>query len=351
MRKFSKVNALLVSFALASLAPSSSAQRRSGASQPQQGARRASQPVATAGLTLPASDAVVFVEMRRLISEAIPRALAADPGRLGEVNADINQFKTRTGIDARAFEQMAAGSRVVPLANGKVKLDRTVAVARGRFSMADIVASGDIASKGNHREEKYAGKTVHVFTLNEEMKLFGLLKMRVGELAVSELGPQTLAVGEPDGVRAAIDAASGRGALKSSDLAVLTRPRGEGSLVAFGSKVPAELTAGLDLGNPMISQSVASVREFYGGVGMSATGFDFQTTLLTLDAAAAKHLGDTLTTLKQLAPMFIEQLKDDDKKRLATNAVQSLRVASQGNEVQLRLEVPQADITTLVRTL
>jgi hypothetical protein len=114
--------------------------------------------------------------------------------------------------------------------------------------------------------------------------------------------------------------------------------------------VPAELTKDIDLGNPLISQSVASVREFYGGVGMTATGFDFQTTLLTLDPAAAKHLGDTLNTLKQLAPMFIDQLKED-KKRLATNAVQSLRVSAQGKEVQLRLEVPQGDITTLVRTL
>ena len=348
MKRTLQVSALALAAALTPLAPAASAQKRSGGAR--QGAQRSAQESMLAGLTLPASDSVVFIEMRRLLSEALPRALAEDPGRLGEINADIEAFKTRTGIDPRAFEQLAAGSRLDVLPNGKVKIERTVAVARGRFQMAEIVTASTAAAKVNHREEKYAGKTIHVFALNEEMKLFGLLKVKVGELAVAELGAQTLAVGEPEGVRAALDAAAGRNVLKASDLAVLTQPRGAGSLVAFGSRVPAEATKGLDLGNPMISQSVASIREFYGRVGMTATGYDMQTTLRTLNAADAKHLGDTLNTLKQLAPMFIENIKGD-RQRLARNAVESLRVTSQGNQVQLSLEVPQGDITTLVRTL
>src|SRR5688572_26979642 len=96
---------LALGLALAALATPSAAQtgRRGGAAQntPAAQARQA--------VPLPASDAVLAVDLRRLLNEAVPRALAADPARLAAVNADIEQFKARTGIDARAFETLTAG--------------------------------------------------------------------------------------------------------------------------------------------------------------------------------------------------------------------------------------------------
>ncbi|HEX7174931.1 MAG TPA: hypothetical protein VF240_06590 [Pyrinomonadaceae bacterium] len=299
--------------------------------------------------TLPASDAVVLVELRRLISEELPRALASDAPRLAAVNADIDAFKTRTGIDPRAFDTLAAGSRFMSLAGGKTKLTHTVAVARGTFDMAAIVAALRASSKGNHREQKHAGKSVHVFTLNEEVKLFGLLGVRVRDLAVAELDRTTLAVGHPAAVLAAIDAARGRGALRASDLTVLTQPRAASTLVAFGGKVSATAFKDIDVGTPEISRSVASIREFYGALSTTAGGYGMQTTLRTTGAADAKSLGDTIGALKQLAPLFIGRLSGD-RQRLAQSAVESLQVSAQGNEVRLSLEIAQGDITTLVRT-
>lgn len=297
---------------------------------------------------LPASDAVALVELRRLLSDAVPRALASDPARLAEVNADVERFKTQTGIDPRAFDHLAAGSRFVVLPDGKVKLDHTVAVARGTFSSASYVSAGRTAARGNHREEKHAGRTVHVFAVNEQMKLFGLLKMRVGELAVAELDAQTLAVGEPAAVRAAIDASQGRGRIRAADLAVLSQPAAAETLVAFGARVPAAATSGIDIGSPELARSIASVREFYGTLHTTAGGFGLVTNVRTPNAADARNLGDTLATLKQAAPLFLGALSGD-RQRLARNAVESLRITTQGADVRLSLEIPQGDITTLVR--
>lgn len=349
MKRNLQVSLLAGALILTGIAGAAFAQTRRGTA-PAQKAAGGTNVDALAGLTLPASDSVAIVEMRRLLSEALPRALADDPAKLAEVNADIDNFKAKTGIDPRAFDTLAAGSRIVPLPNGKVKLDHTVAVARGTFNASTIVSAGRAAAKGAHREEKYAGKSVHVFTLNEQLKLFGLLNMRVRELAVAELSANTLAVGEPAAVRAAIDAGRGRGALKAADLTMLTQPRGANTLVAFGSRVPSEATRGLDFGNPQVAQAIASVRELYGTVGSTANGLDMQTNLRTMNAADARNLSETLAALKQLAPLFLGRLQGD-KGRLARNAVDSLRVTTQGNEVQLRLEVPQADVTTLLRTL
>lgn len=349
MKRTLQVSLLALAVAMSSVALSTAAQKRA-AQTPTQKVASPTNMDALAGLPLPASDAVAIVEMRRLLSDALPRALASDAAKLAEVNADINNFKTKTGIDPRAFDTLVAGSRFVALADGKTKLDHTVAVARGSFDMASVISAGRAAAKGNQREEKYAGKSVHVFTLNEQLKLFGLLNMRVSELAVAELSANTLAVGEPAAVRAAIDAARGRGALKSADLAVLTQPRGATTLVAFGSRVPRGALKGVEFGNAQITQGINSIRELHGTIGTTTAGFDFQTNLRTLNAADAKNLGETLAALKQLAPLFLGRLTGD-KQRLARSAVESLRVTTQGNEVQLRLEIPQADITTLVRTL
>src|SRR2546422_834637 len=61
--------------------------------------------------TLPPSDAVIFIDVRRLLNEAIPGVFAAEPAKLAQVNTQIDSFKTKTGIDLRSFERLAVGLR------------------------------------------------------------------------------------------------------------------------------------------------------------------------------------------------------------------------------------------------
>lgn len=341
---------LLVSFtafalALFTFAPQADAQqqKRRGAAN-SSGASNAS---ALAGLPLPASDAAVVVQLRRLLTEAVPRALSSDPARLAAINADVEAFKAKTGIDPRSFDTLAAGALLTTLPSGGVKVDRTVAIARGSFNPGAIVAAGRIASKGSYREEKHGGKNIYVFDLNDQIKVFGLLNMRVSKLAIAELDANTLATGDPEGVRASIDAAAGR-APKASGLAFLSQPADANTLIAFGGKTSPEVMGRMDFGNPELTKSVGAIREFYGAVGMTAAGFDMRTTLRTLDASDAKHLSDTLLALKQFAPVLLERITGE-RGRVARNAVTNLQVEARANEVQMRLEVPQADVTALVQ--
>lgn len=348
MKRVFSVSLAALALASTALWGAASAQRRGASTPARTGATAQRAQAAQAVPALPASDAVVLVEMRRLLNDALPRALASDAPRLASINADIDRFKTQTGIDPRAFETLAVGSRFVELPGDKLKLDHTVAVGRGTFSSATYVAAGTAAAHGNHREERHAGRAVHVFTLNERMKLFGLVDMRVSELAVAELDAQTLAVGEPAAVRAAIDASQGRGRIRPTDLAVLSQPRAAETLVAFGAKAPPSLSRDVEAGNPF-DEALASMREVYGTLNSTAAGFGLLANVRTPGAAQARSLGGTLTNLKQAAPLFLGRLTGD-KLRLATNAVNSLQITTQGPEVRLSLEIPQGDITTLVRT-
>ena len=69
----------------------------------------AARPTPSLAASLPASDTVALVKVKRLLDEAMPTMLANSPARLTEVNARIENFKTRTGIDPRAFEELALG--------------------------------------------------------------------------------------------------------------------------------------------------------------------------------------------------------------------------------------------------
>ena len=71
-----------------------------------------------------------MVKVKRVLDEAMPKLLSSSPAKLAEVNAQIDNFKTRTGIDPRAFDELALGVKYEYPSPGVLKL-ATVAVARG----------------------------------------------------------------------------------------------------------------------------------------------------------------------------------------------------------------------------
>ena len=103
--------------------------------------------------SLPESDAVAQVKVQQLLNEAVPRIFAGNPVKLSEVNASIDRFKERTGLDPRMFQQVALGARFTYPSEGVTKV-QTVALANGTFSAAAMVAAGRVASNGKYREEK-----------------------------------------------------------------------------------------------------------------------------------------------------------------------------------------------------
>ena len=94
--------------------------------------------------SLPESDAVAQIKINQLLNEAMPRILAGNPAKLSEVNASIDRFKDRTGLDPRMFQQVALGVHFTYPSEGVTKV-QTVALANGSFSAAAMVAAGRVA--------------------------------------------------------------------------------------------------------------------------------------------------------------------------------------------------------------
>jgi hypothetical protein len=335
--------------ALAAFGSSAGAQTRRGAQAPRTTGATTRAPKTPAAETapLPASDALLAVDLDKLFKEVVPRALAGDSAKLAQVNADVDAFKTRTGLDARAFERLVVGARFVRLGSGALKVDNVTAVARGTVNVATLGASIRAASKGSVTEQQYGGKTVYVTTVNDTIKIFGLAKVRLKELAVTALDGETIVLGEPEDVRAAIDSQAGR--RPRADMSMLPYPKGPTDFIAFGGNVPAGVLEGVETGLPGLDRAISSIQGFYGSVGSTAAGIQMMTTLRAGSAADAKQLFDSLDALRQIAPTLVAMM--GEKGKFAQNAINSLKLTTKGNEVQLRLEVPQSDITSLLRVL
>jgi len=294
--------------------------------------------------SLPQSDAVAQVKMRQLLSEAMPRILASNPAKLAEVNASIDSFKTRTGLDPRTFEQIAVGFRFTFPAEGVTKT-QTIALANGAFSPAAMVAAGRVAANGAYREEKYQGKTIHIFKLDQSIRMLGVFDVRIDELAASPLDANVLALGDPAGVQAAIDAARLRQNANAELIALANRD--PNALIGFGSNLSEQLIRNLDIGNAPIAADLSRLRQVYGSVGSTERDLELFLAARAVNADAAKSLGDTLEGLKQFGALLVGRLSGA-KGVLAKSALANMKIVTAANELQIRTAVPQADVGPLM---
>ena len=294
--------------------------------------------------SLPQSDAVAQVKVKQLLSEAMPRILASNPTKLSEVNASIDRFKERTGLDPRMFQQVALGIRFTYPSEGVTKV-QTVALADGTFSAAGMVAAGRVASNGKYREEKYQDKTIYIFSIDENIKLLGLFDVKIGELAAAPLDTNTLALGDPAGVRSVIDASRSRKRVNTELIALANRD--PNAVIGFGSNVTEQLVANLDIGNAPIATDLRSLRQVYGSIATTETDLQLFLAARAVNAEAAKNFGDTLEGLKQFGALFVGRLSGA-KGVLAKSALSNMKISSAANELQIRTSVAQAEVGPLL---
>jgi hypothetical protein len=295
---------------------------------------------------LPPSDLVAYVNVKRLINEAAPKVFADNPAKLAEFNADLDQFKAKTGLDARTFSSIAVGLKYQHPSPGITTAD-TVVIASGTFNAGALLAAARLASKGKYQEQKYKDATIYIFSVNDNINVPGLLNMRIKELAVTSVDANTLALGELAAVRSTLDNKV-RGGSNNDLINLATRT--PNALIGFSANVPPSLSRGLNVGNDEIGKLVASIRQAYGAIGTTGNGFDMLAVARTENAGQAQSLSDTLASLKQFGGVLVSQLPAETGK-LAQNALENLRIGAQGNETSIRLELQQADISTLMRVL
>jgi hypothetical protein len=301
--------------------------------------------VSTLLSSLPPADAVALINVARVFNEAMPKLLAENPAKLADVTSELAKFKDQTGLDPRSFDQIALGFSYKYPREGITKIS-TVALARGTFNAGAMVAAGRLAANGKYLEQKYQGKTIYIFSLDRQIRLFGLWDMKVRDLAVAGLDGNTLALGDVDAVRGVIDSIKLRKHPNAELLALASRD--PDAILGFGGNLSPKLLENLSLSNDTIARELTAVRQVYGTLGMTNTDLELMMTARTVDTYSAKNLGDTVEGLKQLGAFFINRLTAA-KSALARSALNNLKVTAMGNELQIRTAVAQAQVAPLMR--
>lgn len=293
---------------------------------------------------LPASDAVAIVDVKRMLTETMPSILGSDEAKLAQANAEIDKFKTKTGVDLRQFNRVAVGTRYAYPNATTTKLE-TVAIAHGTFDAKAVSASVRAAANGKSREEKYRGLTITIINVNDQIKLLGLWNMTINELAICTIDPTSLALGSLDTVKAAIDAGKvGRAPAELISLAA----KDPTAVIGFGANITPELLAKLDVGNDTIAKDVSSIKQAYGSVGSTQSDVTVMMVARTDSADAAKNLSDTIKGLRDLGTMFMGRLAQPQR-ALAESALNNLKVTERGTEIEIRTQVAAANLAALIK--
>ncbi len=307
--------------------------------------RARTNPSASSIKYLPASDAIIVVDVRRLINEALPGAVAGDPQKLAQINADITKFKTRTGVDPKSLERVVLSMHYTYPSPNITKV-QTVAIASGTFDAKALIAAAHTAAGEKYREEKYRGTTISILGLNDQIKLAGLWDVRIHELGICVLDGNTLAFGSPENVRAAVVA--GKAGIASNLALATLANRDPNALIGFGGNVTRALLDNLHVGTDAIAKDIGSIKQVYGSIGSTPTALSLLVVARTGSAAEAKSVSETVTGLEQLGAIFIARMQPP-KKTLAQNALDNLKITTVGNEVQIRTQLATAGLAAFIK--
>jgi hypothetical protein len=311
---------------------------------------------------LPASDFVISIDMRRALNETLPSLLAGNPSLLARMNAKLEEFQKETGINPRSFETIAIGGRLTNSRNQ----EHVVVIARGSFDSDQLLEAAlqSVKAKGENiqkEEQQYEGKrillvrstrnsrTVQEGTEKDAAVTSGPVSER-NKMAIAVLDSNTLAVGDLETVRAAVDASLGRNRVDDELVQLATQT--PNAVVGFSGKLPQSLTSKATSSNHAIEKYFASIRQFYGSFSADGTDAETRIAVRTETAEQASEIGQALNTIKSLSAFGFSRSSGGDPAKADSLAdlLKGLSITIQGNEVQINMKVPQGSMAPLIRT-
>ncbi|MEO6588341.1 MAG: hypothetical protein ABIP06_03345 [Pyrinomonadaceae bacterium] len=306
---------------------------------------------------LPASDIVVTMDAQKTFNTALPQVLSANQEMLDRINAHIDEMKTKIGIDARQFEQIAVGAKTRQISPQQTEVEPFI-LARGTFNSTQLITIAKLASKGKYTEEKIGSRTVYVFKINElsaqnkpqtSNSFFGrmmdkMLKSLSSEIAVTAFDNNTLAFGTAARVREAF-AANSKSRVSAEMLGLANK--NPNAVVNFGGKMPKGIGALLPLDNDELGKTIDAISQFSGSLDVADGKTNLFVMAKTLKEDDALNLYDTIDAMRSLGKMFLGGNKNPDKQVYA-RMIENANITRNGTEVSLDLQVPQSDLDVIV---
>lgn len=326
--------------------------------------------------SLPDAQAVLFVNASRIINEVMPRVMSpADYTKM------LNEAR-KVGFDARSVNYVAVAARLADPAPANYLPEFVVVIhGSGTFNADSLLALGRVAAGSQNispRTETYGSKTIEIIDLESlNKKPAGTgggtgsgtgpgegappppKPMPYPEIAVMALNSETLVAGVPSYVRAVVDAAGGRGALKASMVDLAARePQALWSLTVEPPPVLVDYLHKVGApSNKEFDQMIDWVKQVSLAQGMDALNYTMSASVLTDTPEHASAFSGLVrmgllaaqTALNSEAAKQTPKHKDYARTRTALDAVKSFVNRTEGNTLLLSLSVPQKAVHDLVK--
>ncbi|HWT02270.1 MAG TPA: hypothetical protein VN256_18615 [Pyrinomonadaceae bacterium] len=282
---------------------------------------------------LPASDLVIYADMRRIMTDLAPHILAHDPSMLAKVTGVLEMVKAKTGINVMGVERVIVGLRLLGPVGPQFKKENlgVVIVTYGDFDANAFVAFAKGETKGKINEQTYAGKVIYSEPPPEPPQT----KPERDLPAFVVLNANTLVIGDLAGVRESVDAAAGTGRLDPAvaRLATVDEAALVGVGVNFSPTVAQHLSA--SVGPDEVAQAgvrllAATVKQLSLSAGVGAGSFNVSLGARFCDAQQAQGVGDVLAAVRR------KVIKDDPK---LAGLLEGVQVRTEGSDVRLRAEL------------
>ena len=330
--------------------------------------------------SLPDSQAVLYVNARRITNDALPRVMPQ-----AQLDKFFGELVKNVNVDLRSVEYVVLAARYDVNALNASTVPEFGATARGGFNADALLSVLRLAQPAQHRAETHGDKRIDVYTIVYDSPKGGAadasptpdpakpqpMKLPT-EFAVVSLGPDELLAGTPAYVRSAIDARGGSGARVRADLVDLALHNPD-SLVSLAGDLPPNLSklfdaaagaagqvgAAAGMMNEEIRRLADSLRQLQVSLSMTPSDFAVRTTLRTEkpeDARALSGLVDLGVAAAEqgikkdlAAPGKSAKSRADTQKALAV--LKSLGNAVTDRDLTLSLSVAQATVADFVKQM
>jgi len=296
--------------------------------------------------TLPEADTLIYINPQRILNEAAPRVMSEkDLADMRKTLAEINQF---AGVDPTKVEFIVIAVRSrKPTADLNFAPPQLMAVAGGDFSADSVVALAKMASDGKLREEKYGAKTLWLMTIDplvKEAEKNPFLRSFT-EVGIVPLNANTIAVGSPGYLRAAVDAGEGNGRISAESLNSLQRD--PSVLLSVAGRPFDSLAKSIGLlgteANPRAAKCESNLGNFYAALTMDAANF-------MLRGAMGADNPDTAKVLNNLANGLWRHAMSYVPEKTGQTVMSSVKFAPTDNEVVLSADFPQQMVVDFLKS-
>lgn len=294
---------------------------------------------------LPEADTLVYINPQRILNEVVPKFMPAKD--VEGMRKGFDDVRTHAGVDPTKIDYIVIAVRFKkPTADLNFQPPEFLAVASGDFNADSLLGLARMASQGKLRDEKYGTKTLGLMTIDPLMKMAEqnpLLKSFT-EVGIVSLNANTIAVGTPGYLRAAIDAGDGKNRISTEALNSLVRDPNALISIAAAPWHSFAKSFGM-LGTETTAREPrceSKIGDFYVALTMDATNF-------MLRGVSNADNPDTAKIISRLYSGLLGYATQSIPDATAKSLLKNIAITAEGDEVLLRADVPQQTIVELIQ--